>query len=335
MREFLARTRIPHEWLDSDADPQVERLLRQSSIVPSDLPVVIATGSVLRNATPGELASFLGLTIENLPERCFDLVVVGGGPAGLAAAVYGASEGLRTLGVEMTAPGGQAGTSSRIENYLGFPMGISGTDLTQRAVVQAQKFGARLTVPCRAASLRDRGGYLVVDLSDGSEVAGRAVVAATGAAYRRLDADRLSDFEGRGVYYAATDMEARQCSGASVLVAGGGNSAGQAAIFLAQNSCRVSIVIRGSDLEKSMSSYLVDRVAADPAISVHTDTTISALEGDETTRSGAAEGSRRRRRRRMRRSVLVHRCRPGLAVVVRLRGAGRQEIHSDRRVPDR
>ncbi len=281
VREFLARTRIPHEWLDSDADPQVESLLRNSSVVPSDLPVVIATGSVLRKCTPGELASFLGLTIENMPERCFDLVVIGGGPAGLAAAVYGASEGLRTLGVEMTAPGGQAGTSSRIENYLGFPMGISGTDLTQRAVVQAQKFGARLTVPCRAASLRDRAGYLVVNLSDGSEVVGRAVVAATGAAYRRLDADRLSDFEGRGVYYAATDTEARQCSGASVLVAGGGNSAGQAAMFLAQNSCRVSIVIRGSDLEKSMSSYLVDRVAADPAISVHTDTTISALEGDE------------------------------------------------------
>ncbi len=281
VREFLARTRIPHEWLDSDADPQVEILLRDSSVVPSDLPVVIATGSVLRKCTPGELASFLGLTIENMPERCFDLVVVGGGPAGLAAAVYGASEGLRTLGVEMTAPGGQAGTSSRIENYLGFPMGISGTDLTQRAVVQAQKFGARLTVPCRAASLRNRAGYLVVNLSDGSEVVGRAVVAATGAAYRRLDADRLSDFEGRGVYYAATDMEARQCSGASVLVAGGGNSAGQAAIFLAQNSCRVSIVIRGSDLAKSMSSYLVDRVAADPAISVHTDTTICALEGDE------------------------------------------------------
>ena len=153
IREFLTRTRIPHEWLDSDADPQVENLLRQFSVAPSDLPVVIATGSVLRKCTPGELASFLGLTLENLPERCFDLVVVGGGPAGLAAAVYGASEGLRTLGVEMTAPGGQAGTSSRIENYLGFPMGISGTDLTQRAVVQAQKFGARLTVPCTAASI--------------------------------------------------------------------------------------------------------------------------------------------------------------------------------------
>lgn len=290
LREFLARTRIPHEWIDSDADPSADALLHQSSVAPSELPVVIATGAVLRNPTPGELASYLGLTLENLPERCFDLVVVGGGPAGLAAAVYGASEGLRTLGVEMTAPGGQAGTSSRIENYLGFPMGISGTDLTGRAVIQAEKFGARLTVPCTATSLRNRGGYLVVELSDGSEVAGRAVVAATGAAYRRLDADRLSDFEGNGVYYAATDMEARQCSGAPVVVAGGGNSAGQAAIFLAQNSCQVMIVIRGSDLGKSMSRYLLERIEADPAITVRTDTTISALAGDETLRSVSLKG---------------------------------------------
>ena len=282
VREFLARTRVPHEWLDVDSGDQVGDLLRQSSIEPGDLPVVIVTGTVLRKPSPGELSSLLGLTAASLPERFFDLVVVGGGPAGLAASVYGASEGLRTLGIEMTAPGGQAGTTSRIENYLGFPMGISGADLTQRAVVQAQKFGARLTTPCAAASLRNTGGYLVIALSDGSEVAGRAVVAATGAAYRRLAADRLSEFEGRGVYYAATDLEARQCSGSPVLVVGGGNSAGQAAIFLAQTGCPVSIVVRGSDLGKSMSRYLVDRVEADPAITVRTGTTIAGLEGDET-----------------------------------------------------
>jgi len=293
LREFLARARIPHEWLDSDSDPQVEALLRESSIRSRDLPVVIATGSVLRQASPGDLASFLGLTIGSLPDRCFDLVVVGAGPAGLAAAVYGASEGLRTLGVDTIAPGGQAGTSSRIENYLGFPMGISGAELTQRAMVQALKFGARLTASVTATSLGDRGGYLVVHLSDGSAVAGRAVVAATGARYRRVDADRLGEFEGKGVYYAATDVEARLCSGAPVLVVGGGNSAGQAAIFLAQRGCPVTIAIRGGDLGKTMSRYLVDRIETDPAISVRLGTTISALEGDETLaalRLNAPEG---------------------------------------------
>jgi thioredoxin reductase (NADPH) len=282
VREFLARTRIPHEWLEADREAQVEDLLVEFGLSAADLPVVIATGSVLRRPTPGDLASFLGLTVERLPDRCFDLVVVGGGPAGLAAAVYGGSEGLRTLGVEQTAPGGQAGTSSRIENYLGFPMGISGSELTERAVIQAEKFGAYLTVPCTAVSLRTQAGHLVVRLGDGSDVAGRAVIAATGAAYRRLDAHRLAEFEGNGVYYAATEMEARQCGVAPVVVAGGGNSAGQAAIFLAQGGCPVTIVIRGPNLGQSMSRYLVDRIEADPGISVRTDTTIVGLEGAET-----------------------------------------------------
>ncbi len=290
VREFLTRTRVPHEWLESDRDPHVDDLLREFGLSAGDLPVVIATGSVLRRATPGELSSFLGLTVESLPGRCFDLVVVGGGPAGLAAAVYGGSEGLRTLGVERVAPGGQAGTSSRIENYLGFPMGISGSELTERAVIQAEKFGAYLTVPCTAVSLRNQAGHLVVRLSDGSDVAGRAVIAATGAAYRRLDSDRLSEFEGNGVYYAATEMEARLCGTAPVVVAGGGNSAGQAAIFLAQGGCPVTIVIRGPDLRRSMSRYLVDRIAVDPRITVRTDTTITALEGDQTLQTLRLKG---------------------------------------------
>jgi thioredoxin reductase (NADPH) len=285
VHEFLTRTRVPHEWLDPDRDPQVEDLLRGFGIAPSELPVVIATGSVLRRPSPGELASYLGLTVESLPERCFDLLVVGGGPAGLAAAVYGASEGLRTLGVEMTAPGGQAGTSSRIENYLGFPMGISGADLTSRAVIQAEKFGATLTVPCTAESLHNKAGHLVVRLSDGSEIAGRAVIAATGAAYRRLEAARLGDFEGNGVYYAATEMESRMCAGAPVTVVGGGNSAGQAAIFLSQGGSAVNLVIRGSDLTKSMSRYLVERIEVDPLITLRTCTIVTALEGDETLQS--------------------------------------------------
>ena len=290
IREFLTRARVPHEWLDADRDPQVEALLGHFGIPATDLPVVIATGTVLRRATPAHVAGYLGLTVDSLPEHSFDLVVVGGGPAGLAAAVYGASEGLRTLGVEMTAPGGQAGMSSRIENYLGFPMGISGAELTQRAIIQAVKFGASLTAPCTVVSLGSRAGYLVARLSDGSEVAGRAVIAATGASYRRLEASRLSEFEGNGVYYAATEMEARMCGLSPVVVVGGGNSAGQAAIFLSQGGCAVTLVIRGSDLGKDMSRYLVERVEADPQITLRARTTIVALDGDETLRAAHLNG---------------------------------------------
>jgi thioredoxin reductase (NADPH) len=281
----LARNRIPHEWLDPDRDAAVERLLREFAVTPGELPVVIASGSVLRRPTPGGLAEYLGLTITSLPERCFDLVVVGAGPAGLAAAVYGASEGLRTLVVEMAAVGGQAGTSSRIENYLGFPTGISGGDLTQRAVVQAEKFGAHLTSPCAASSLREEAGHLVVRLSDGTDVAGRAVIVASGARYRRLDAARLADFDGNGVYYAATEMEARLCAGSPVVVAGGGNSAGQAALFLAAADSPVTVVIRGHDLDASMSRYLVDRIEAEARIDVRTNSKITGLNGDRTLTS--------------------------------------------------
>jgi thioredoxin reductase (NADPH) len=281
IREFLLRTRIPHEWLDPDRDPDVERLLREFSLDTDELPVVIATGSVLRNPSVGELAEFLGITVANLPGRCFDLVVVGGGPAGLAAAVYGASEGLSTLGVEALAVGGQAGTSSRIENYLGFPTGISGGDLTQRAVVQAEKFGAALTSPCAAAGLREEAGHLLVRLVDGTEVVGRAVIVASGARYRRLAAMRLEEFEGKGVYYAATEAEVRQCAPAPVVVVGGGNSAGQAAVFLAESGSRVTVVIRRSDLNASMSRYLVDRIIDHPHIDVKANTNVTALDGDD------------------------------------------------------
>jgi thioredoxin reductase (NADPH) len=285
IREYLTRTRIPHEWLDVDHDLAVNALLEQFNIAATELPVVITAGAVMRSATPGVVANYLGLTVESLPSRCFDLVVVGGGPAGLAAAVYGASEGLSTLNIEMTAPGGQAGMSSRIENYLGFPMGVSGAELTQRAIIQAEKFGASLTAPCAAVSLGHRAGHLIVRLSDGTEVAGRAVIAATGASYRRLDASRLSDFEGNGVFYAATEMEARMCATSPVVIVGGGNSAGQAAIFLSQNGCAVTLVIRGTDLGRDMSSYLIERIDADPNITLRTQTTIAALEGDETLRA--------------------------------------------------
>jgi thioredoxin reductase (NADPH) len=282
LREYLARNRIPHEFMDADRDARVERLLCDLAVGPADLPVVIAPGMVLRHPTPGELASYLGLTLDSLSQRGFDLVVIGGGPAGLAAGVYGASEGLDTLVLEMVAVGGQAGASSRIENYLGFPTGISGADLTQRAVVQAEKFGARLTSPCAATGLHEASGYLVVALSDGTEVTGRALIVASGARYRRLDAARLEDFEGNGVYYAATEIESRLCAGSPVVVVGGGNSAGQAAMFLADSGSQVAIVIRGSDLGKNMSRYLVDRIQADSRIGVRTNTEVAGLEGDRS-----------------------------------------------------
>jgi thioredoxin reductase (NADPH) len=279
VREFLSRSRIPYEWLDPDSDADVEAVLEAFGIEPEELPVVITSGTVLRRPTPGVLSEYLGLTLESLPGRCFDLVVVGGGPAGLAAAVYGASEGLNTLGVEKFGAGGQAGSSSRIENYLGFPTGISGGDLTARAIVQAEKFGAHLTTPCEATSLREEAGHLVIRLSDGSDVAARAVIVASGARYRRLPIDRLEEFEGNGVYYAATEMERRQCAQSPTVVVGGGNSAGQAAMFLS-DSGPVTVVIRGDDLGQSMSRYLTDRIDAHPHITVRTGALITGLLGE-------------------------------------------------------
>jgi thioredoxin reductase (NADPH) len=282
LREFLVRNQLPHQWLDVDSEPDVERLAIEFGIEPGHYPVALTTGKVLRNATPGTLGSYLGLTAESLPDRCVDLVVIGAGPAGLAASVYAASEGLRTLTVESVAPGGQAGTSSRIENYLGFPAGISGLDLTNRALTQARKFGATLTTPCEAVALTEKAGHLVVQLSDGSMLGGRAMIVATGAHYRRLEVDRLTDLEGRGVYYAATDTEVRLCSGSPVVVVGGGNSAGQAALYLAKAGCTVTLVIRSGDLSASMSSYLSDRIDAHAHITLRSRTVVSALHGDSS-----------------------------------------------------
>jgi len=281
VRELLTRARIPHEWLDPDVDRDVDALLRAFRIAPEELPVAITAGTVLRHVTPGTLSEHLGLTLDRIPERTFDLVIVGGGPSGLAAAVYGASEGLRTLGLESSTPGGQAGTSSRIENYFGFPTGVSGAELTQRGVVQAEKFGAQLSVPCAAVGLRESSGHLEVELADGTTVLGRAVIAATGARYRRLDVPRLGEFESRGVFYAATDLEARFCGPNPVVVVGGGNSAGQAAMFLAEQECQVAVLVRGPALHAGMSSYLADRLERHPRIDVLTETTVVALEGED------------------------------------------------------
>ncbi len=279
IREFLSRLRIPHQWLDADVDADVDTLLKSFGVGPADLPVVVTPTAVLRHPTPGELADYLGLTVDRLPERCFDLVVVGGGPGGLAAAVYGASEGLVTLALDARAPGGQAATSSRIENYLGFPMGISGGELAQRALVQAEKFGAVLSMPCEAVSLHEEAGHLVVRLSDGEDVVARAVIAASGAWYRKLDVPRLEEFEGNSVYYAATEMEARSCVPEPVIVAGGGNSAGQAAMFLADAGSPVTVVVRADDVGARMSRYLVDRITAHPRVTIRTGSQVTGLVG--------------------------------------------------------
>jgi thioredoxin reductase (NADPH) len=242
---------------------------------------VITATETLRRPSPAIFAQHLGLTFQPIPGYIFDLVVIGSGPAGLAAAVYGASEGLRTVSLDAVAIGGQAGASSRIENYAGFPNGISGEGLTGRTAVQAMRLGARLNAPCEVTGLRSEASFHVVVLRDGSEVPTRAVIVASGARYQRLDVKDLERFEGAGVYYAATDLEARVCAGAQVLVIGGGNSAGQAAIYLGQSNCAVTIAIRGEDLAKSMSQYLVERIEADPKIEVLTGVEVQALAGQD------------------------------------------------------
>jgi thioredoxin reductase (NADPH) len=261
VREFLARNRVPHQWIDLETDDDADALLSGLAVEPDQTPVVIASGGeVLRNPTNAELGTAIGLGSRGKPPALCDVVVVGSGPAGIAAALYAASEGLDVQTVEAVASGGQAGTSARIENYFGFPAGVSGSELTQRGGVQALKFGARLTMPAAAVQMTSEPGRHEIELSTGDTATGRSVIIATGAQYRRLDVPRLDEFEMGGVYYAATQAEAQLCAGDPVLIVGGGNSAGQAAMFLSRHTSQCRLLIRGGDLGKSMSRYLVDQI---------------------------------------------------------------------------
>src|SRR5918997_939288 len=282
LREVAARNRLPHVWIELEEDPGAEALLERFGAKASDTPVTVwQTKEVLKNPTDAEFAHTTGLKVDAPLEQTYDLVVVGAGPAGLGASVYGASEGLSTLALESTALGGQAGTSSRIENYPGFPAGLSGFELASRAMVQADKFGARAAVPQEAAGLRSDDGYYRIELSDGGEVAARSVIAATGARYRRLDVPQLERFEGVSVHYAATEAEAQRCEGEEVVIVGGGNSAGQAAVFLARRTRKVHLLIRGDDLGKSMSKYLVDRIMGAENVELRANSVVRELRGEE------------------------------------------------------
>jgi thioredoxin reductase (NADPH) len=285
VRDLLQRNLLPVRWYDVDTDAESAELLDWLGIPRSETPVLVHATEVMRNPSPAQVARSLGLRAEVDGER-FDLVVLGAGPAGLAAAVYGGSEGLRTLAAEAWAPGGQAGTSMRIENYLGFPTGISGTDLTRNATLQARRFDAVLSSFHRAVELADGPEGLVrVDLDDGQHVLGRSVVMATGARWRELQADGVDRFRGAGVYHAAMASDAERCRDEEVIVVGGGNSAGQAAVNLAKRARCVRMVVRGKALKSTMAQYLVDRIERSPNIEVRTETEVSAVRGSATVES--------------------------------------------------
>jgi thioredoxin reductase (NADPH) len=280
VRDFLAKNRALFTWLDVETDPEVDRLLKELGVTEADTPVVACSHKLLlRNPSNRELADAIGIH-RPLKETMYDLAVVGAGPAGLAAAVYGASEGLQTVMLESTGPGGQAGSSMRIENYLGFPTGLTGSELADRALLQASKFGARLSVPTPVIRLTFENAYPILHLEGDETVTTKCLLIASGAEYRRLGVEGCEQFEGTGVYYAATPNEARLCEGAEVVVVGGGNSAGQAAVFLAQYARQVLVLIRGNDLYKNMSSYLVRRIEQTPNIKVLKSTTIRRMSGN-------------------------------------------------------
>ncbi len=295
MRDFLARNQIPFVWRDTEADEQAARLLEEFEVPSREIPVLLERGEMHRNPDLRWIAKRIGL-LPDLRSEPYDLAVVGAGPGGLAAAVYGASEGLNVLVLDASAPGGQAGTSSKIENYLGFTTGISGAELARQAVLQARKFGATLCNPVAVRHIDCHGPTKRLTLDDGRVVEARTVVLAMGARYRRLDAEGCRRFEGAGVYYAAGHLEAIHCRDASVVVVGGGNSAGQAAVFLSRHARRVHIVIRRDALAETMSRYLIDRIEREPNIELITRSEVQRLDGETTLRQVELRGPNSLRR---------------------------------------
>jgi len=281
LREFLTRNAHPYSYVDLDNDKASQELLDRFAIQLEDIPVVICSGtSVLRNPTNQQLAKCLGFTGRSDQSRIHDVAIVGAGPAGLAAAVYAASEGLDAVVIEFQYPGGQAGASSKIENYLGFPTGISGQDLAGRAAVQAEKFGAQMMVGEKVMKIRCHEQPYQLTLENGQLIETRSIVIATGAQYNKPNVHNLERFEGQGIYYAATAMEAQLCTGEEIIVIGGGNSAGQAAVFLAETVRKVYMLVRGKELSDTMSRYLIQRIVENPGIELHLQTEIVALAGD-------------------------------------------------------
>jgi thioredoxin reductase (NADPH) len=281
LRDFAVRNAIPFTFQDLETDEAADALLRQLGVTAAETPIVLARdGRFFRNPRIADFARCAGLTATVDDDRVHDLVVVGAGPAGLAASVYAASEGLDVFTAEGLAAGGQAGTSSRIENYLGFPTGISGAELTRNALLQAQRFGARISVPTTVKSLGLDGGDRIVTLDDGSHLRTRCVLVASGVEYRRLEVPGFQQFEGAGIYYAATDMEARLCRGEEVVVVGAGNSAGQAVVYLAKYARHVQVLCRGEQLGASMSRYLVDRLEGLENVTICPRSQVTGLDGD-------------------------------------------------------
>jgi thioredoxin reductase (NADPH) len=280
IKDFLARNQIPYRWLDIERDADAPKLLNYAQAQGGCLPLVLfADGDVQPNPDNRQIAEKIGLQTQ-ATNPFYDLVIVGGGPGGLAAAVYGASEGLRTVMIEREAPGGQAGTSSRIENYLGFPVGLSGGDLARRAVTQAKRFGVEILTPQEATGIRTQDDYRIVTLADGSELTSHAVILAMGVAWRRLTVPGVDRLTGAGVYYGAAQTEAIACQGENVFVVGGANSAGQAAMYFSRFANQVTMLVRGESLTKSMSQYLIDQIAATDNIDVWTDSSVTEVKGE-------------------------------------------------------